>query len=309
MRDCLHERLVRDIFSVSNVFSRYRGFTLRKRFPCICQRLALGGLLALAVLVGLTAGDFPGNSVHGAVVTQALYRLGEDDAGAANGMTATATLEHGSGASLSALESPTYRADGALNGSALSVEFGPGGTNERFEENVLPAGARVATNVGMEAWVRIDGAAGDENLVIGKAGSVNQTGYGLLQKKNSSILQAWIGGARVFGNFDATSDEWTHIAVVIKGSSDPYEFYVDGGLSSTATGGTPAVPDEELVIGGHQTTTGLAGRIDELRIFTFEEGDFDATSDLTLNNAIPEPGPLAFLFTTFMLIALRRHIT
>jgi hypothetical protein len=187
----------------------------------------------------------------------------------------------------------------------MSVDFDGG--NDRFEGNVLPAGAQMTTNVGLETWVRVDADAGSHNLVIAKAGSANTTGYGLLQNSNSPRLQAWIGGVRVFGTFDATPGEWNHLAVVIKGSSDPYEFYVNGARESTASAGSTSAPDSTLFVGGHSTTTGLDGRIDELRIFTFQSGQFDPATDLTLNKAIPEPAALPLLIIGARLVLAPRR--
>ena len=78
---------------------------------------------------------------------------------------------------------------------------------------------------------------------------------------------------------------WTHLALVRDAGAT--SVYVNGQRFSTAAG-APAAPAGSLFIGGNPlvATEGFDGLIDEVRVFTFQPGQFQVTD---LNLGSPEP--------------------
>jgi hypothetical protein len=170
--------------------------------------------------------------------------------------------------------------------------------------------APVADDVGIEAWVRATNTS--DISIIAHQGSVgaNTSGFGLLQV--GSVWTGHISGIAFVGSAPVVVDEWIHLALVINGGVR--EFYVNGVLNA-ASPGTFLIynPIDTFSIGlGRDSIDDVylnffSGLIDEVRIFTFNSGEFDPALDL---NIIPEPSTWILLSGSVLIVMvlLRRRV-
>jgi hypothetical protein len=202
----------------------------------------------------------------------AWYRLGENDPGAADGTPVPATTVNLLGTNhLRQYGGPIYTAavsTGANNrlGSSLAVQFN--GTSQ-YVSNALVSSA--IDNFGIEAWVKPSNVNAGVRIIACN-GNTAANGWGLFQ--NGTGYSAVLGGVTTFGAGTAVAGAWTHIALVRHiGTST---LYVNG----TAAGSSGALPlppagGFTLATGAQQPNTELFnGAIDEVRVFTFQPGQF-----------------------------------
>lgn len=93
------------------------------------------------------------------------------------------------------------------------------------------------------------------------------------------------GGQVIFGSAPATTNVWTHLALVRDGITT---LYVNG-VASISSITAPAVPAGSFGVGIPPNSHGTAvfqGSVDEVRMFTFAPGQF-STNDLLINTAPP----------------------
>jgi hypothetical protein len=220
----------------------------------------------------------------GVVSDIALYRLGEEDPGAVDGASGNdSTIDSVGALDLSRADAPTYSSDVPLPiASSLSMNFD--GDGDRYAIGAVAT--TLTDNFGLEAWVRSDGAAA--NGVIGYNGDTSFGGWGLFYDM-SGLYRVLFGGVTFFGSAPATTD-WTHLAVVR--DSGIATFYVNGvpqGTTGDAPNAPTAVPSGGVMIGGNLTGGEFFdGRVDEVRIFSFDPGEFSVTD---LNLSFPAPTP------------------
>ncbi len=114
-------------------------------------------------------------------------------------------------------------------------------------------------------------------------GSTSSSGWGLFRVGlNYGFLY---GGVTYFAVAPLTT-EWTHLALVREAGTT--RMFVDGEMRFLDVVG-PATPAGDFMIGGNPevASEGFDGLIDEVRVFTFEPGEF-SINDLNLSNP-PEP--------------------
>ena len=211
--------------------------------------------------------------LHAAVVPIAYYRAGEDDPGAAAGNLGNATTVD----SIAALDfsrsgSPAYSASTGSPISELSLDFTGGGNYSR--SGVIFSDV---DNVGMELSVFPVSVPTSNNVILynGNSGS---NGFGLMVRNGQWSM---IAGGKTYGDtgIPVEAGTWNHLAVVRDGGTT--RLYVNGrpqGSSYTTAPNTP--------VGSTYFGQNFPGRIDEVRFFTFNPGEFKPGSDL-LNPITP----------------------
>lgn len=213
------------------------------------------------------------------LMTQAYYRLGEQDPGAQAGGTAADPTVDSNGTNHLTLTGnpPVYSAETGISGSTLCVALDTGGF---FREGQIIS---QTDNWGIEAWVLSDTTA--ENRCIAYFGNSANSGMGIYQLGDRFAGLA--GSVAVIGGAPVVPGTWTHLAVVTTGGQST--FYVNG--TSTGTGGRPNPVDAasatfNLGIKAVDWTEPFVGRIDEVRVFTVLPGHF-SSGDLLLSRVPP----------------------
>lgn len=216
------------------------------------------------------------------ITTVRHFRLGEADAGATAGSAAgSSSTDTTASENLTVTGAPLYSADVANGNSTLSMEF-----NGTTQYATTGNWHNLTTNFGVEAWVK-PAATGGEHFIIynGQSGA---NGWGILQNNATGKFGALFGGRAFFGTGDVVPGVWTHLAIVC--TDTIATFYVNGVASGTTTD-LPLAASGFIGIGANAVTPAaslFAGKIDELRIFTFAPGAF-TTADLLVNLASPPP--------------------
>ncbi|MDB6019791.1 MAG: Fibronectin type domain protein, partial [Pedosphaera sp.] len=214
--------------------------------------------------------------VNATITVQEYYRLGENDPGAANGSSATTTLDTVSGQSISLTGSPNYTTNvssQAIAGtsSTLAMNFSTAG-----QYGLRPLISTDTDNFGLEMWVKPAGTTGSQCLAYN--GDPGGSGWGLLLIDGT--YQVLFGNVAFFGSAPATADVWTHLALVR--DSGVATLYVNGIAAATLNDG-PLVPQGSFAIATTPPGTSdfFTGLMDEVRLFTFVPGQF-STNDLML---------------------------
>ena len=221
--------------------------------------LSIRSIIAAAAL-------FAASSSHAAITVLASYRLGDADASPVPG-TAVASTQPSVGATpLAAFGAPTYAIQVAPGGQPSIRSIGFNGAADRLEGPVLTS---VTDNFGIEAWVRSNGRTTD-NAVIAYNGNTGNSGFGLFRIGGSF---GFLYGGNVAAPVVPVSTQWTHLAVVRDGGVT--RFFVNGAqAASSMAGPNPAAGN--FMVGGNplQAVEGFDGLIDEVRLFTFQPGQF-----------------------------------
>ena len=209
------------------------------------------------------------------VTNIAYWRMGENDPGAANGVTNTITTNLLGGV-LSLRSNAVYSSSVASTaaaqvGSSLALQF----TTGRYATN-QPAFS-VTDNFGLELWVKPDATNAIQCIAYNGDSGPNGWGLYLYQGK----YQGLFGGQAFLPGPDAVPGVWTHLALVR-----------NNGLATLYVNGVPAVtsalppnpPTGRFALAAQPqslTTEFFAGSLDEVRVFGFAPGTF-ATTDLFL---------------------------
>src|SRR5690606_1529148 len=157
-------------------------------------------------------------------------------------------------------------------------------------------------NYGVELWVKAP-ATDTERVVF----SFNPDQSGMLQilQTSDGSVQGFVGaisGQAYTGNGTNVTDEWVHLAAVVF-DADVF-YYVNGALAGS-TLQMPLAVESAFTIG--QKPGGgkpFAGQIDELRMFTFNSGEFEVQD---LGYYIPEPASLGLVGMAGLALLGRRR--
>ena len=244
------------------------------------------------------ANSFVLTSTEGAITVIDYYRLGDDDPGATEQGTGNAsTVDRGDpllGANdLLRNGSPHYvgtqgsTAADKLS-SSFSMFFAPG---DRYSSSRV---STLATdNFGIEGWFKPHDTAAAQVLVYN--GARGGSGFGLYIF-NGTYHGSYGGVAFIDSGIPANSGTWTYFAMV-RHDGDT-QLYVNGLTPvrvEPGLGPKLSTTEDPFVIGAHAANIDqFTGQADEVRIFEFVPGTFNAQTDLLF--AVPEPAPGATLF-------------
>ena len=272
--------------------------------------------VSLAALLAFAA------TTQAAVQTEGFYRLGEDDSGASNGGTVSTSLEHlnangqmAAGGDLTPPgTAPTYTTDTPLSSSDFAIDTSKGFTNDG---NLLTTANFLdvtGDDFGLEGWFKFPANRVNSGGLLDEVGEIlsfgttsNGFGIGSFGSLNNGEVRGFIGGSGTSAAATITGDTWTHLAFVMDGGQA--KFYQDGTLIGSAITGTLTNGGtRELKIGDIDVLS------DEVRVFTFSSGQFDASNDLLLDDAslqsqvIPEPQTYGLLLGAgVLLVSLARR--
>ena len=237
--------------------------------------------IAMVVAVGMFLAL--GGAAQATVLDVGLYRLGEDDAGAVAGGLGNDPTTAADGNDAARNGDPRYSANTPGPGSTLSMDFDDAG--DYYTAPVYNLGA---DNWGMEAWVY----------------STNAGNGGWAWSNGRYLIGQWGGnfkwhrnGQGDMANTPVEANEWHHMALVRE--SGTLTAYFDG--SPLTTSNRTDTWDWGFGIGSRPDGKELwAGQVDNVRLFTFAEGEFDAQDDLMKltmpgGGAVPEPATMCAL--------------
>jgi hypothetical protein len=257
------------------------------------------------------------------------YRLGEDDPptqiiseittrdSSGNALGANHLMGHVVGdAEFGEMLHPAYyfnpgSSPAALKlGSTMGIGFDTVDTDGVPYDSLQPS-SFASTNFGIEGWFRPESTNDFDGLVYN--GNWTTRGFGLFTRNGT--YQGHLGGVGFIDSGVAVADEWTYFALVHQGGVT--SLYVNGTtpIVSLAMNVNPAIAGDTFVVGSNTKFGGsiaqwgldhlFVGQIDEVRVFEFQPGAFNAQSDLL--HAAPEPSAgLAFLAGLGTLAGLRR---
>lgn len=210
------------------------------------------------------------------------YRMGENDPGAAPGVTATNTFDNTGSHPLQVFGPATYSSDVAYSASthvasSLSMEF----TNSAYAAAGSSPAASLTDNFGVECWVKPASAAGTQ--MIAYSGDPANDGWGLFIAGSNYL--ALFGGEASFGSGVVVPNTWTHLALVCdNGTATLYVNGIPSGPTEPSTPSLTSVPDFILAAAlGAPFSQFFTGELDEVRVFIFSPGQF-SVSDLLVNH-------------------------
>ncbi|HEY3763081.1 MAG TPA: LamG domain-containing protein [Verrucomicrobiae bacterium] len=224
----------------------------------------------------LLLGVFPAAAT---VTPIAWWRLGENDPGAANGVAATATTNQ-MGGMMNLVGNPVYTTNVSAaaaigDGSALGLKF----ASTNYGTNAIVS--TLTNNFGIELWVNPATSNTTACLAYnGTTGGAGSSGWGLYMVGGQ--FNGLIGGLVLIGSAPATTNVWTHLALVRNNGTTT--FYVNG-VSNDMTLIQPITPSGRFAIAAQPqslTNEFFNGSLDEVRVFSFAPGAF-TTNDLLLS--------------------------
>ena len=229
---------------------------------------------------------------HAAVTTIGYWRMGENDPGAIPGpMPATMDAVGGrtlyAGGGVAPFYSPLVAsAATAHTGSTLCLQIFPG---TYVTGPVIP---NLTTNFGIELWVYPNSVSGTRCLVYN--GNTGDNGCGLYLKNGT--YQVLFGGVAFLLSVPASQFTWTHLALVqsniVNSSGYLTALFTNGVMAAFTLPTSPMNPPVGAPVGAFgvgASPTGAGsdpfdGSIDEVRVFTFGDGQFRASDLLVGTN-------------------------
>lgn len=249
--------------------------------PRLFSRLA--SIAALATLLAAT--------LH-AQTTLVLYRGGEADSGAANGVALIDPAFDSSGNNWDTAANGsggTYTSSTTVSGSTLAYNFNDGSYLQGAELTSLTD----TTSFAMELWFQAPTLSGGSQMLF-MNGSSGGSGIGLYLLNDN--LQVIRGGIVTTTITTLTDNSWHYVALVYDGTSSSFDAYFDSSKLITGVAGNFNNPTTGLYLGSSNFGDTFSGSIDEARIFTFANGTF--TTSMLSNAAlssVPEPSTYAAL--------------
>jgi hypothetical protein len=241
-----------------------------------------------------------GPAVHANITVTGKWTL--DDPGALHGIAIASAVDSAGTRNLyqNNLSAATYSSDVPLPGvteiplssanpsaPALSASFTATGPTSAYLAPSPAATYDYSDNFGVEVWVKSGQASQSATILFnGDAGA--SKGWGFIQ--DGTNYQGVLGGLTLVGSAPATTNGWTHLALVRDTASFGTRLYVNGVLNATVSSGinpTAGAADGSIFSLGARASAQrpFTGRVADARVFTFASGAFVA-SDL---NVTPKP--------------------
>jgi hypothetical protein len=268
-------------------------------------------------------------SAHGEINVLDYYRLGEIDPSpqsifetttldsSGNALGANHLTGHVAGdAEFGEVLHPAYYFDPENSpatlklGSTVGIGFDTIDTDGSPYDSLQPS-SFASTNFGIEGWFLPEAAGDFDGMVYN--GNWTSRGFGLFTRNGT--YQGHLGGIGFIDTGVAVSTEWTYFALVHQDGVTSLYINSTTPIVTLATSVNPAIAGDTFVVGsntkhgGSNAQWGLehlfVGQMDEVRVFEFQQGAFNAQSDLLY--AVPEPSAgVAFLAGLGTLAGLRR---
>ena len=234
---------------------------------------------------------------HATVTTIGYWRMGENDPGAVPGVM-SATVDAVGGRTLFGFAAPFYSpmvagAATAHTGSTLCLWIFPG---TYATASVI---SNLTANFGIELWVYPNSLSGTRCLVYN--GNTGTNGCGLYEVNGN--YEVLFGGETFLFSVPAAQFTWTHLALVQSNTASGYDtaLFVNGVAASFTDGRPIKPPVGAFGVGAAPTGAGsdpFDGYIDEVRVFTFGDGQFRASdllvgTNYTLGTSRLREGPSA----------------
>lgn len=255
-----------------------------------------------AALVAGLVGGLVASSAMAAVTTVARYSF--DNSNLTEGLDTG--IGHDSVGGWHLKDGPSsvsWSNDAAPNGGAGSVVFnGTSSYLSTWDVPDNPLNGRTQ-NYGVELWVKASSEASSELVVF--AFNPDQSGMLQILQTSDGDVQGFVGaiaGRAYVGNGANIVNEWVHLAAVVF-DADVF-FYVNGEHVGT-TSQLPEPVQSAFTLG--QKPGGgkpFAGQIDELRLFTFNSGEFQVSD---LSYYVPEPASLGMIGMAGLALLGRRR--
>ena len=215
-----------------------------------------------------------------------LFRAGENDSSAGNGLALAATTIDAVGStnlSLVGTGSATYTSSTTASGSSLAFAF----TGGPSYAGAVDTSLTTSTSFAMELWFKATSLSGTQALFYN--GDTGGNGVGLFL--DGSNLVGMAGGRfMASGETTLTTNTWYHAALVSSGGTITY--YLNGVSEISRSANFINPTSGALSIGGNNSGDELFnGAIDQARIFTFTSGTF--TTGMLSYSAVPEPSTYA----------------
>lgn len=254
-----------------------------------CPGIRAGWLPLLSCLIGLSGAPV----AHAAIRTTLHFRMGESALGLPGTAIVSSIEALNAPVRLTAVGNASYDSSvaesaEARTGSALALRF-DGASQHAWIDRAL---STAVDNFGLELWVRPESLP-EGFALVAYNGDTRSNGWGFYQY-GAMFGIAFGGGVGLVGNAPATVGTWVHLAMVR--DRGVTTFYVDG-VAGESSNVVPETPAGGFAIASHpQDPAGefFNGAIDEVRLFTFDAGQF-SVDDLLLKRRVatewvPFPG-------------------
>jgi hypothetical protein len=165
-------------------------------------------------------------------------------------------------------------------GSSVNWAFDPNAENTFF-------GPPINANAGNANWgIQCYDATQDANGIRGILFNGTDGGYGLMVY--NGFYSGIVNGVGILQGTVAPDGNWHNIALV--NDDGVVKLFIDGVLNVSATlgGSLPFTANDYFTIGSAKFQNFVSGSIDEVRLFTFEEGAF-RPEDLLTYDSVPAP--------------------
>lgn len=217
----------------------------------------------------------------------------------ATGLVAYYRFNEGSGTTAANSCTNTSSVDGTLtNGPAWTaspVQFGTNALHfDQGNDRVLAPLATTATsNVTMETWLYHEGGTGTDHLVMVN-GVMGTNGYAMYINTQRKLCVQFNGVGTWNTNVVLTSNQWTHLALVI--TTTGFIVYKDG-VNVYSNTGTPITPTTNFIMGFNTVANGqpFDGMMDEVRIWNTARTQSEIQNNM--NEIAPFTSGLALYYT------------
>jgi hypothetical protein len=279
------------------------GFVRFGFFTLFSEGLSMKLFRATALLVAAATLLVGSMAAQATIITQGYYHLGEADPGAiaGNGVNATTMDSGGLGKDVNLVGALTYSSDvapsaAAATGSTMSVANPATGYGY-----IAPPWTDATDNFGLEGWFKLSAPSADRTDVLawnGNAAAGN--GWGLICYQGT--IQGYYSTVAIASSgFTPTANEWFYAALVRDGGVST--MYINDATPIAGLTGAPVTPAGISALCTAGGADGMNGLLDEVRVFTFEPGTFNASTDLLIS-PVPEPSCLALLSMSLLGLAV-----